>query len=205
MERTHGRKVGRKQRFNADDVIRAAKEVGVFTFTMSDIASKIGVATPAVYRLYDGRQDIVDAVVRRAADETPIVLAGTDWHDAIEQADANLRRTLDDFVGLGEVLLCNPKLTVHFARQLQGLSRALEDGGFSHRKAVAFAFMATGRTILHYVTEKAFRNIDLEGLDVMEKTGPDLIPFLEDAAEEPAGALDGYEAVLLRYLEDRER
>lgn len=205
MERAYARRVGRKQRFNADDVIRAAKEVGVYTFTMSDIANKIGVATPAVYRLYDGRQDIVDAVVRRAADETPIVQAGTDWHEAIDQADANLRRTLDDFEGLAEVLLCNPKLTVHFARQLQGLSRALEDGGFSHQKAVAFAFMANGHTIINYVTEMAFRNIDLAGLELLEKTGPDLIPFLKDAAEDPAGALDGYKAVLLRYLEDRER
>ncbi len=197
--------MGRKQRFNADDVIRAAKEVGVFTFTMSDIAGKIGVATPAVYRLYDGRQDIVEAVIRRAADETPIVHAGTDWHDAIEQADANLRRTLDDYNGLGEVLLCNPKLTVHFARQLQGLSRALEDGGFSHHKSVAFSYAAIGQTILRHIMEKAFRYMNPDRLNVMEKTGPDLIPFLEKAAEDPEGALDGYEAVLLRYLEDRER
>ncbi len=52
MKDSRPKKVGRKQRFNADDVVKAALEIGVHTFTMNDIASEIGVAAPAVYRIF---------------------------------------------------------------------------------------------------------------------------------------------------------
>ncbi|MDY5128835.1 TetR family transcriptional regulator [Actinotignum urinale] len=201
MERKHGKKVGRKQRFNADDVIKAATEVGVHDFTMTEIANKIGVAAPAVYRLYDGRQAVVDAVVKRAAEEMPVTSTELPWKEAVETFISNYRETLTKYPGLAEEILGNPISALYFARQWETLTKALENSGFSVEGSASFAIQITSDTTARFVLEQLIPTVQDYQLELIEKTGPTFIEFLEHARDNIGQALDAADEVATQWSE----
>ncbi|MCI1257079.1 MAG: TetR/AcrR family transcriptional regulator [Corynebacterium provencense] len=65
------RAVGRPPRFAAEDAVAAALRAGIMDFTMSGVAEELGVTAPALYRLFPGRRDLVDACLRHIVTEFP--------------------------------------------------------------------------------------------------------------------------------------
>ena len=50
-----GRKTGPKPKFTSEDAVMAALRLGIDRFTIAGVATQLGVATSAVYRLFDSR------------------------------------------------------------------------------------------------------------------------------------------------------
>lgn len=61
-----GRKTGPKPKFSAADVIDAVLEIGLDRFTMAQVAKKVGVGAPSLYRIYESREDLVGSAWRRS-------------------------------------------------------------------------------------------------------------------------------------------
>ncbi|MGV9410705.1 TetR/AcrR family transcriptional regulator [Nocardia sp. NPDC003693] len=80
-----GKKVGRKPAFGREDVVRAAMEEGLDTFTLAAIAERIGVGAPAIYRLYPSRDDIVVACLDAIAATIALPEPGMDWRETLRQ------------------------------------------------------------------------------------------------------------------------
>ena len=56
-----GRKTGPKPKFTSEDAVMAALHLGIDRFTIAGVATQLGVATSAVYRLFDSRDALVHA------------------------------------------------------------------------------------------------------------------------------------------------
>lgn len=87
---------GRRATFTAEDIVTEALDLGIGTFTLSDVATRLGVGTPALYRLFPHREAVLDACLSQIATEfrTPdpdsgwsgvLRLWGTQCWDACER------------------------------------------------------------------------------------------------------------------------
>ena len=83
--RRAGRKTGPKPRFTREDVINAAVELGIDRFTLGAVAAKLGIATSAMYRLFDSRDALVDACLAQAAAEIGMIMldGGLPWPELL--------------------------------------------------------------------------------------------------------------------------
>ncbi|HCT14480.1 MAG TPA: hypothetical protein DIW82_06730 [Corynebacterium nuruki] len=55
------RRRGRPSRFSPADAVAAALDIGVSTFTMSAVAQRLEVTTPALYRCFPSREALLEA------------------------------------------------------------------------------------------------------------------------------------------------
>jgi len=62
-----GRKTGPKPKFTSEDAVMAALHLGIDRFPIAGVATQLGVATSAVYRLFDSR----DALVLEPGEHSP--------------------------------------------------------------------------------------------------------------------------------------
>lgn len=135
MKNSEPKRVGRKQRFNAQDVITAAANIGLDRFTMSEVATEVGVAAPAVYRIFRGREDVVDSTLQDAAARTPLVPEGLEWSEAIRFYTDTLLDTIRSYRGLASVVLEQPARYVAFLPHMEAFARMLASVGFSEQAA----------------------------------------------------------------------
>jgi AcrR family transcriptional regulator len=104
-------------------VLSAAAELfhrrGFHAVTMDDIGSAVGIAGPSIYRHFRGKQAILYAIARRAADRL-----ATDADDAVRasatEADA-LHRLVASYL---RVLTSSPELSVGFSIDTASLDDA---------------------------------------------------------------------------------
>ncbi|MGW4070492.1 TetR/AcrR family transcriptional regulator [Nocardia grenadensis] len=99
-----GKKVGRKPAFTEDDVIRAAMEEGIDTFTLAAVAGRVGVVTTAIYRLFPSRDDIVVACLDRIAATFERPEPGADWRDTLRLWADECWRLCEEYPGLERVV-----------------------------------------------------------------------------------------------------
>ena len=97
------RRRGRPPRIDADGIVAAALDLGLHSFSLDDIADRLGVSTPALYRHVDGRDDIV----RRAAlavilDLEPELAGRHRWDDWLRAWASGIR---DRLGAVGEEVL----------------------------------------------------------------------------------------------------
>jgi AcrR family transcriptional regulator len=107
------RATGRPPKFTAEDAVRAALRIGIADFTMGEVARTLGVTTPALYRLFPGRADLVDACFRHILTEMPLTPPASEkaaWREILSETAEHIWQLLTRYPGLDLVLHSYPGL-----------------------------------------------------------------------------------------------
>lgn len=135
---------GRPPKFSADDAVRVALDLGIADFTMSGVAQRLGVTTPAIYRLFPGRDALVAACITAVTRDLPATPVDLDWREyLIALADLQWTTFLR-YPGLTRVTADLPRSAGQAFDPQRTVFARMRDYGFSTSQAV-FA--------LHYVTD----------------------------------------------------
>lgn len=142
-----GRKTGPKPSFTRADVLDTALELGIADFTLSAIARRLGVVTPALYRVFPSRDAVLDACLARVAATIQTPEPGTAWQDALRLWASECWRMCEEVPGLARTLYAYPTAFAHIEDPLRGYVRVVEEHGRSRMQA-AFALDFIGDTVM---------------------------------------------------------
>ena len=149
-----GRRTGPKPVFTAEAVVTAALELGVARFTLADVAARLGVKSPALYRVISSREDLLCACLGRIARRAQRPDYPDTWPGMLRRFGNWLWDLLEEYPGLAETLM-----TVPWAHQAFGPSMAhtlteLEARGLERSDALlAMDFVADTVVGSHMVIE----------------------------------------------------
>ncbi|AHH19886.1 transcriptional regulator, TetR family [Nocardia nova SH22a] len=172
-----GKKVGRKPAFTADEVVQAALELGIATFTLAAVANRLGVVTAAIYRLFPSRDDIVVACLDTAAATIRRPGPGTDWPEVLRLWADECWRVCEEYPGLERVVYSFAPAFTRISHILGEYSATMAAQGVTEGQAM-FALDFIGDTVFAcHLGVEAMRAIDdngATGLDqVREALGDD--------------------------------
>ncbi len=165
-----GRKTGPKPKFHAADVIAAAIELGIDQFTLSGVATKLGIATSAVYRLFDGRDALVDACLAYAARSMFITdFPVASWQEILRDWGKRTWEVCEQFPGLDITLFKFPAAHTHIDAQIRTMVELLMNQGFSKDQAL-FAIDFVGDSVVaSHIGVTAMRAVDDSGKRGLDK------------------------------------
>lgn len=141
-----GKRVGRKPAFTRDDIIRATFDEGIDTFTLSAVASRVGVVTPALYRLFASRDDIVVACLDTAAASIATPSPGAEWPDVLRMWADECWRICEDYPGINRVVYSFASAMARVAIVLDRYAASLAPHGITQGQAM-FALDLIGDTV----------------------------------------------------------
>ncbi|AZA14600.1 TetR/AcrR family transcriptional regulator [Corynebacterium choanae] len=131
-----GRKTGPKPTFTEADVIVAALRLGIGEFTLTQIAQKIGVATSAVYRIFDSRDDLVRACVDYCARRLQWqIMPGTTWEQALRSWAERVWEVCETYKGMDAQLFLHPGVFLPTQHSLTRMIDLLVRAGLDRRVA----------------------------------------------------------------------
>ncbi|MGO1567258.1 TetR/AcrR family transcriptional regulator [Brachybacterium sp. AOP35-5H-19] len=148
MPQRIGRKTGPKPRFTVDDVVDAALELGVDTFTLGQVAAELGITTSALYRVIDGRDALVDLCLQRWIGQVAVTSTSTSptWQERMREFADSIWEVNSRYPGMATAHLQRPHaLMRHLEEPMAELCRSLLDAGFeggAERVAFAVDFVA---------------------------------------------------------------
>lgn len=165
------KKTGPKPTFTREDVIHAALNLGVAEFTLADVAKQVGVATSAVYRLFDSRDDLVHACMAHCTKTMDWDFpSSTPWDHALRQWAGRIWNVCDEYPGLDVLLFTVPGVFVHVRHSINRLIKLLMKQGFSKDDAL-LAFDFVGDTVISaHIGVSAITTPDREGITALERT-----------------------------------
>lgn len=100
---------GRPPRFTFDDAVREALDLGIADFTMSQVARSLGVTTPALYRRFPSREDLVAACLTAIGREQQDPPENLTWRGNLLFLADRLWTTLLRHPGLDYVMSTFPR------------------------------------------------------------------------------------------------
>lgn len=124
-----GRKRGPKPSFTWEDVVRAALECGIRTFTMAEVATRVGVVPSALYRHFSSREEIIRACFSKIVAGLPAVPRDLSWQDLIRFFVDRQWETFDAFPGLSSAVYEYPGAHIYFNTWIEDFMRALAEAG----------------------------------------------------------------------------
>lgn len=200
------RKVGRKPAFDADDVIAAAFAEGVDRFTMAAIAERLGVVTPAIYRVFPSRDEIEAACLRKAAASIALPDSGSGWREVLRMWADECWKVCEDHRGLTRAVFANPIAFNHIEHVAAAYARALTDDGWTVEQA-AFALDFLGDTVFaSHLGIQAMRDVDASGetgYDRARRSAADDAVFRPEPAWIDRTALDAKVDFIIAGLAER--
>ncbi len=152
--KSRGRRTGPKPGFAYEDVVTAALEIGIRDFTLTGVAKRLGVGTPALYRTIESRDDLLRGCLKRLVREYESPIPDVGWRDLLRHQADRMWELLDRYPGLAETLLVVTWAHHYFATGVKAGTDALVERGFSPDDA-ALAVDFIGDTVLctHMVIE----------------------------------------------------
>ncbi|UQE75484.1 TetR/AcrR family transcriptional regulator [Gordonia sp. PP30] len=200
-----GRRVGRKPAFTADDVVAAAVAEGVDRFTLAAVARRIGVVTPAIYRLFPSRDDLVVACLDAAAATLAVPADGSPWRDTLQLWADECWRVCEDFPGLSRLVYSFPPAMTRVDDVLTAYSAVLTAQGCTPGQ-VRFALDFIGDTVfashLGIESMRATDDDGVRGIDRMRQAiGERAVAMPPQEWWTGRGALDTKIAFILAGLE----
>ncbi|MCR2052360.1 TetR/AcrR family transcriptional regulator [Actinomyces bowdenii] len=130
-----GRKTGPKPGFTRADVITAALETGVDSFTMAQVAARLGVRPSALYRTVASRDDVVAACLERISAGIRLPPAGLPWEDYLRGVVEAMWEALEAHPGLDRTLMSMPWTSLHLLGTAQRAHGELVAAGMDPREA----------------------------------------------------------------------
>ena len=170
-----GRKTGPKPTFTRADVIHAALEIGIGRFTLAEVAGKIGVATSAVYRLFDSRDDLVQACLEYCAKNMDWDISPSmKWDEALKQLADRVWNVCETYPGLDILLFTLPGAFLPVQKFINRFIEQLMRDGFTKQQAL-LAFDFIGDTVIStHIGVAAMQTPDAEGVSALERTNQQL-------------------------------
>lgn len=164
-----GKRTGPKPSFTRDDVVDAAVATGLDTFTLAQVAKRIGVVTSAVYRRFDSRDDLLEACLARAASTMAVPRTGMTWQQVCRLWADECWRIGEDFPGLVRAVYSYAPAFAHVGSVAAAYARALEGHGYSRGQA-EFALDFLGDTVFACrLGVESMRATDTSGLSGLEQ------------------------------------
>ncbi|VDG76466.1 Uncharacterised protein [Actinobaculum suis] len=203
MKDSRPKKVGRKQRFNADDVVKAALEIGVHEFTMNDIAGKIGVAAPAVYRIFSGRQEVVEVAIQHALRQLQPVESGLDYKTTLIELSKEYTKLFDEYEGLADELVGDPRLVVWSCNAIEPAIANLMDDGFDQDVASFVVTLVAGQTAQHHALQaNAPDSVDEDAQARFERDTPLTAAYVEKLAQQSPEGTPGFLTLIMEWADE---
>ena len=153
--RTPRKRTGPKPSFDKQDVIHEALKLGLDRFTMSEIANRLGVATSALYRICSTKT-LLDFCLEQAAERFPFSPTG-DWHHLVRDYARSTWLICENYPGVENILLTNPRSHRHFEKHLAAFVSALIAEGFSADEARNTVEMVATTTVSIHLAARAYR------------------------------------------------
>ncbi|MFT4201173.1 TetR/AcrR family transcriptional regulator [Gordonia sp. (in: high G+C Gram-positive bacteria)] len=179
---TGGRKVGRKPAFTAADVVAAAIAEGVDRFTLAAVAQRLGVVTPAIYRLFPSRDDLVVACLDAAAATLRIPSVDDDWRAALRLWADECWRVCEEYPGLSRLVYSYPTAFTRIDHVLSAYAEILGRSGRTPGQ-IMFALDFIGDTVFaSHLGVESMRAADESGASGLDRVRGALD---EDAALQP--------------------
>ena len=151
---TSGRR--RSQRLTRERILRAAISIadrdGVDAVTMRGLGSELGVEGMALYRHFANKDELLESMVDLLIGEITIPPAGGPWRSAIRAQAFSAREILGGRRWAQRLLATRVVLGPGSLRHIEGVTRALRDGGLSHGLA-HYAMHVLGARIYGFTLE----------------------------------------------------
>ncbi|MGX1737763.1 TetR/AcrR family transcriptional regulator [Corynebacterium flavescens] len=164
-----GRKTGPKPKFSRDDVLAAAISIGLDTFTVASVAKVLGVAPPAIYRLFSSRDELVDVALSTAARSFHVDVEESSWKDLLRSYAREVWRLCEEFPGLSVVIFDYPLAFTHILPKAEQLMARLVSLGLTELQA-GFAIDFIGDTVLGtHIPISSMRRVDESGQTGLER------------------------------------
>ncbi|MBD0022223.1 TetR family transcriptional regulator [Gordonia pseudamarae] len=167
--RAPGKKAGRKPAFTEDDVLAAVFDERLDRFTMAAIARRLGVVTPAIYRLFPSREEIVVACLDRIAGGIRLPENETDWGAVLRLWADECWRVCEDFPGLSRVVYDYAPAFTRIEGIIAEYARALAVHGKTAGQAM-FALDFIGDTVFAcHLGVESLREVDGRGVSGFDR------------------------------------
>ncbi|MEJ6548114.1 TetR/AcrR family transcriptional regulator [Corynebacterium sp. USCH3] len=164
-----GKKTGPKPSFTREDVIEAVMGIGIADFTLSGVARRLGVVTPALYRVFPSRDAVLDACLARVAATIQVPAPTVGWQEALRLWASECWRMCEEVPGLARTLYAYPPSFSHIEEPLHGYVGAIEGHGKTRSQA-AFALDFIGDTVMACrLGIESMREVDPSGESGLEK------------------------------------
>ena len=170
-----GRKVGRKPSFTAADVVAAAIAEGVDRFTLAAVAHRLSVVTPAIYRLFPSRDDLVVACLDTAGATLARPVPGTPWRDALRLWADECWRLCEEYPGLSRLVYSYPVAPTRIEPVLRAYAEHLSAHGKTRGQAM-FALDFIGDTVFA-------SHLGVESMRTVQDDGRTGLATLRDAVD----------------------
>lgn len=142
-----GRKSGPKPSFTHEDAVDVALAIGIRDFTLAEVARRLGVGTPALYRILTSREDLLRSCLIHVAQHADFTIVGSSWQDILRHQAEQLWKLLEAYPGLAETLLTVTWAYHFFVPGLKSWETALIDRGLPAEEA-AFMLDFVGDTVV---------------------------------------------------------
>ncbi|MDO5092849.1 MAG: TetR family transcriptional regulator [Propionibacteriaceae bacterium] len=142
-----GRKSGPKPSFTHADAVEVALAVGIRDFTLAEVARRLGVGTPALYRIVTSREDLLRSCLIHVAQHADFSIVGSNWQDLLRYQAERLWELLETYRGLAETLLTVTWAYQFFLPGLKAWENALIARGLPPEEA-AFMLDFVGDTVI---------------------------------------------------------
>ncbi|EPH07103.1 hypothetical protein HMPREF1531_00152 [Propionibacterium sp. oral taxon 192 str. F0372] len=152
-----GRPTGPKPGFSRHQVVETALELGIADFTLACVASRLGVATSALYRTITSRDDLLRACLEELASRIDFIADPADWRRTVRAQAECLWVLLETNPGLDRVLQMLPWAAECFATTIGAAYQALVEAGVGEHDAALMVDMVADTTIATHLGIVAMR------------------------------------------------
>lgn len=123
-----------------DQVLRAAlayvDELGLEALSMHKLAARLGVKAMSLYNHVDGKDGLLDGLVDLLWSEMVPMDGPADWRQRLRGLAHSIQATVARHPAVAPLVMSRPVLPVGALRVFKAHLDALEDAGFSRRRAV---------------------------------------------------------------------
>lgn len=163
-----GRKTGRKPAFTAGDVVDAAVAEGVDRFTLSAIAERLGVVTPAIYRIFPSREEIVIACLDRAGASLVLPQEGAPWQETLTLWADECWRVCEEYPGLSRLIYSYPAAPSRIGHVFTAYVESLADQGITQGQAMFALDLISDTVFASHHGMESMRSVQEDGRTGLE-------------------------------------
>ncbi|MBV7363017.1 TetR/AcrR family transcriptional regulator [Actinomycetaceae bacterium TAE3-ERU4] len=142
-----GKKTGPKPTFTRQDVISAAWKCGIADFTLGQVARELGVSTPAIYRLFESREEVLNAAIEESVKMMSLDTEGMGWKEILLGWANKIWECCEKYPGISVLISTNPASFRYIKIIFLGLLKDLEKQGFTRGQAM-FALDFIGDNVI---------------------------------------------------------
>lgn len=179
-------KTGPRPSFDAADAIAAALDIGLDTFTLAQVAGRLGVSAPSLYRVFANRDALLDGCLAHVTARLRTPDPELSWQDQVRAFADSCWSLCEETSGLALAIITHPGAHVHVQLVLRDLHSSMMAAGFpgdGARAEFVLDFVAESVLITH-MGLSAMRSATASGETGIERTNRVLN---EERAGQPAG------------------